>query len=124
VHIEEPVSTNYKGIDVYKLTSWVQGPVMLQALNLLEPMDLKSMGYNSSRYIHTLYQVMNLAFADRDFYYGDPYVPPVEPIAGLLSKKYADQRRALINHRTQRHRHQTRRSRIRSRAARIPTSSC
>ena len=97
VHIEEPVSTNYKGIEVFKLTSWVQGPVMLQALNLLEPMDLKSMGYNSSRYIHTLYQVMNLAFADRDFYYGDPYVPPVEPIAGLLSKKYADQRRALIN---------------------------
>jgi gamma-glutamyltranspeptidase / glutathione hydrolase len=55
------------------------------------------MGYNSARYIHTLYQVMNLAFADRDFYYGDPYVPPVEPIAGLLSKQYADQRRALIN---------------------------
>ncbi len=97
VHIEEPVSTNYKGIEVYKLTTWVQGPVMLQALNMLEKLDIKSMGYNSARYIHTLYQVMNLAFADRDFYYGDPYVPPVEPIAGLLSKKYADQRRALIN---------------------------
>ncbi|SFN33553.1 gamma-glutamyltransferase family protein [Dokdonella immobilis] len=97
VHIEEPVTTNYKGIDVYKLTTWVQGPVMLQALNMLEKIDIKSMGYNSARYIHTLYQVMNLAFADRDFYYGDPYVPPVEPIAGLLSKKYADQRRALIN---------------------------
>jgi gamma-glutamyltranspeptidase / glutathione hydrolase len=97
VHIEEPVSTSYKGIEVYKLTTWVQGPVMLQALNLLEKIDIKSMGYNSARYIHTLYQVMNLAFADRDFYYGDPYVPPVEPIAGLLSKKYADQRRALIN---------------------------
>jgi gamma-glutamyltranspeptidase / glutathione hydrolase len=97
VHIEEPVSTSYKGIEVYKLTTWVQGPVMLQALNMLEKIDLKSMGYNSARYIHTLYQVMNLAFADRDFYYGDPYVPPVEPIAGLLSKKYADQRRALIN---------------------------
>ncbi|HMM65732.1 MAG TPA: gamma-glutamyltransferase [Dokdonella sp.] len=97
VHIEEPVSTSYKGIEVYKLTTWVQGPVMLQALNLLEKLDIKSMGYNSARYIHTLYQVMNLAFADRDFYYGDPYVPPVEPIAGLLSKQYADQRRALIN---------------------------
>jgi gamma-glutamyltranspeptidase/glutathione hydrolase len=97
VHIEDPVSTRYKGIDVYKLTTWVQGPVMLQALNMLEKIDLRSMGYNSTRYIHTLYQVMNLAFADRDFYYGDPYVPPVEPIAGLLSKKYADQRRALIN---------------------------
>lgn len=97
VHIEEPVSTNYKGIEVYKLTTWVQGPVMLQALNLLEKINIKDMGYNSSRYIHTLYQVMNLAFADRDFYYGDPYVPPAEPIKGLLSKQYADQRRALIN---------------------------
>jgi gamma-glutamyltranspeptidase/glutathione hydrolase len=55
------------------------------------------MGYNSARYIHTIYQAMNLAFADRDFYYGDPYVPPEEPVAGLLSKKYADQRRQLID---------------------------
>ena len=97
VHIEEPVSTNYKGIDVYKLTTWVQGPVLLQALNILEEIDLKSMGYNSARYIHTLYQAMNLSFADRDFYYGDPYVPPAEPVAGLLSKKYAEQRRALMD---------------------------
>jgi gamma-glutamyltranspeptidase / glutathione hydrolase len=97
VHVEEPVVTDYKGIQVYKLTTWVQGPVMLQALNLLEPMDLKAMGYNSARYIHTLYQVMNLAFADRDFYYGDPYVPPDEPIKGLLSKDYARERAKLIN---------------------------
>ncbi len=97
VHIEEPVSTSYKGIEVFKLTSWTQGPVLLQALNMLEDIDLKSMGYNSTRYIHTLYQVMNLAFADRDFYYGDPAVPPVEPIQGILSKEYAKQRRALIN---------------------------
>ncbi len=97
VHIEEPVTTNYKGIDVYKLTTWVQGPAMLQALNILEDLDVKSMGYNSTRYIHTLYQTMNLAFADRDFYYGDPYVPPEEPIRGLLSKEYAKQRRLLIN---------------------------
>ncbi|HLF30642.1 MAG TPA: gamma-glutamyltransferase [Xanthomonadales bacterium] len=97
VHIEEPVTTNYKGIEVYKLTTWVQGPVMLQALNLLEEMDLKGMGYNTTRYIHALYQVMNLSFADRDFYYGDPYVPPAEPIAGLLSKDYARQRREQIN---------------------------
>lgn len=89
VYIEEPVVTDYKGIKVYKLTSWVQGPVMLQALNMLEPMDLKAMGYNSARYIHALYQVMNMTFADRDFYYGDPYFPPAEPMAGLLSKEYA-----------------------------------
>ena len=73
VHIEEPVSTNYKGIDVYKLNVWTQGPAMLQALNILENYDLKSMGYNSPKYIHTIYQAMNLAFADRDFYYGDTY---------------------------------------------------
>ena len=97
VHIEEPVSTNYRGIDVYKLTTWVQGPAMLQALNILEEIDLKSMGYNSAQYINTIYQAMSLAFADRDFYYGDPYVPPVEPIEGLLSKKYAKERRALID---------------------------
>jgi gamma-glutamyltranspeptidase/glutathione hydrolase len=97
VHIEEPVTTNYKGIDVYKLTTWVQGPVMLQTLNILEGIDLEGMGYNSARYIHTLYQAMNHAYADRDFYYGDPYVPPEEPIAGLLSKDYAELRRAQMN---------------------------
>jgi gamma-glutamyltranspeptidase/glutathione hydrolase len=97
VYVEAPAVTNYKGIDVYKLNHWVQGPVMLQTLNLLENVDLRSMGYNSARYIHTLYQAMNMAFADRDFYYGDPYVPPVEPIKGLLSKEYARQRFAQIN---------------------------
>jgi gamma-glutamyltranspeptidase/glutathione hydrolase len=92
VEIEKPVRTSYKGIDVYKLTTWVQGPVMLQMLNMLESFDLGAMGYNSARYIHTLYQVMNRAFADRDFYYGDPYFPPEEPIEGLLSKEYARSR--------------------------------
>ncbi|WP_256006932.1 gamma-glutamyltransferase family protein [Pedobacter deserti] len=93
---EEPLKTNYKGIEVYKLQSWTQGPVMLQALNILENFDLKKMGYNSPEYIHTLYQAMNLAFADRDFYYGDPYKSPAEPIVGLLSKEYARQRAAMI----------------------------
>lgn len=97
VHVEEPVKTTYKGIDVYKLTTWVQGPVMLQALNILENADLAAMGYNSARYIHALYQAMNLAFADRDFYYGDPYYPPEEPIRGLLSKEYAMHRYSQIN---------------------------
>ena len=97
VYIEEPVKTSYRGIDVYKLTTWVQGPVMLQALNMLEQLDVKGMGYNTEPYIHTLYQVMNLAFVDRDFYYGDPYVPPAEPIAGLLSKAYAKERLKLLD---------------------------
>jgi gamma-glutamyltranspeptidase / glutathione hydrolase len=97
VRIEEPVKTNYRGIEVFKLTHWTQGPALLQALNILENSDLKAMGYNSSRYIHALYQAMNLAFADRDFYYGDPYFPPEEPIRGLLSKEYAKERAARIN---------------------------
>ena len=94
---EEPLKINYKGIDVYKLQQWSQGPAMLQALNILENFDLKSMGYNSTRYIHTIYQSMSLAFADRDFYYGDPYFSPDEPIQGLLSKDYAKDRAKLIN---------------------------
>jgi gamma-glutamyltranspeptidase/glutathione hydrolase len=97
VHIEEPAMTDYKGIQVYKLTAWTQGPALLQSLNMLENLDVKSMGYNSARYIHTLYQVMNLAFADRDFYYGDTYFPPEEPIRGLLSKEYARARVKEIN---------------------------
>lgn len=97
VRIEEPVHTSYRGIDVYKLNVWQQGPAMLQALNILENFDLRSMGYNSPRYLNTVYQAMSLAFADRDFYYGDPYVPPEEPVRGLLSKEYARQRAALVN---------------------------
>jgi len=95
-HIEEPVHTSYKGIEVYKLTAWVQGPVMLQTLNILENFDLKSMGYGSARYIHTLYQAMNLAYADRDFYYGDTTLTPPPPVEGLLSKDYARERAKLM----------------------------
>jgi gamma-glutamyltranspeptidase/glutathione hydrolase len=94
---EEPLVVNYKGIDVYKLQQWTQGPMMLQSLNILENFDLKSMGYNSSQYINTVCQAMDLAFADRDFYYGDPAFAPEEPMKGLLSKDYAKQRAALID---------------------------
>ena len=93
---EEPMHVTYKGIDVYKLQQWTQGPMLLQSLNILENFDLKAMGYNSPKYIHTLYQTMNMTFADRDFYYGDPYFPPAEPMKGLLSKEYAKQRAAQI----------------------------
>ena len=92
VKIEEPLCTNYKGIEVCKLQQWQQGPAMLQALNILEHADVKAMGYNSPQYVHALYQAMNLAFADRDFYYGDPAFPPEEPMKGLLSKDYAKAR--------------------------------
>ena len=97
VHIEEPVSTSYKGIEVYKLPFWQQGPAMLEALNILENTDLKAMGYNSPKYMHTIYQAMNLAFADRDFYFGDTYFPPAEPAKGILSKEYAKSRFAQID---------------------------
>jgi len=97
VHLEEPVMTDYKGIQVYKLTVWTQGPALLQSLNMLEDLDVKAMGYNSARYIHALYQVMSMAFADRDFYYGDTYFPPDEPIRGLLSKEYARARVKGLN---------------------------
>jgi len=94
---EATTHINYKGIEVYKLQQWTQGPVLLQALNIVENFDLKSMGYNSSRYIHTLYQAMNLSFADRDFYYGDPSFAVNQPMKGLLSKEYAKQRASEIN---------------------------
>lgn len=96
VKIEEPLMVNYKGIDVYKLQEWTQGPALLQSLNILENFDLKSMGYNSANYIHTIYQAMSLAFADRDFYYSDPAFDPVSPMKGLLSKEYAKDRAKLI----------------------------
>ncbi len=94
--IEQPVSTTYRGVEVYKLDVWTQGPALLQSLNILENFDVRAMGFNSANYIHTVYQSMNLAFADRDFYYGDPYFPPAEPTQGLLSKEYAKQRAATI----------------------------
>ncbi|MEM1319639.1 MAG: gamma-glutamyltransferase [Bacteroidota bacterium] len=97
VYIEEPEMTTYKGIEVYKLTSWVQGPVMLQALNMMEQLDMECLSYNSAKYMHALYQVMNMCFADRDFYYGDPYFEPAEPMKGLLSKEYAKKRVEQIN---------------------------
>ena len=94
---EEPMHVNYKGIEVYKLQQWTQGPMLLQSLNILENFDLKSMGYNSAKYIHTVYQTMNMTFADRDFYYGDPAFPPAEPMQGLLSKEYAKYRAKQIS---------------------------
>lgn len=96
VKIEEPLKVNYKGIDVYKLQEWTQGPALLQSLNILENFDLKSMGYNSANYINTVYQSMSLAFSDRDFYYGDPDFTPKSPMKGLLSKEYAKERAKLI----------------------------
>jgi gamma-glutamyltranspeptidase/glutathione hydrolase len=97
VKIEEPLTTTYKGITVHKLTTWTQGAALLEMLNLLEPIEVQKLGYNSARYIHALCQAMHLAFADRDFYFGDPYFAPAEPIRGLLSKDYARERWQLVD---------------------------
>jgi gamma-glutamyltranspeptidase/glutathione hydrolase len=94
--VEEPVKTSYRGYEVYKPGFWSQGPVMLQMLNLLEGFDLRAMHHNSADYIHTLVEVMKLAFADRDRYYGDPDFAKV-PSRELLAKEYAAIRRALID---------------------------
>ena len=92
---EDPVSTTYMGYEVFGQSTWTQGPVALQALNILEQFDLRAMGHNSTKYIHTLTEAMKLAFADRERYYGDPEFARV-PIAGLISKEYAAERARLI----------------------------
>jgi gamma-glutamyltranspeptidase / glutathione hydrolase len=94
--IEQAWSTTYRGWTVYKVGFWSQGPAMLETLNLLEGFDLKSMKLNSADYIHTVTEAMKLAFADRDRYYGDPATVKV-PTEALLSKAYAEKRRALID---------------------------
>jgi gamma-glutamyltranspeptidase/glutathione hydrolase len=97
--VDQPSKVEFRGYEVYKVGFWSQGPVMLQALNLLESYDLKSMGHNSPDYVHTLTEAIKLAFADRDRYYGDPRFVKV-PGAELLSKDYAEMRRALIDPRS------------------------
>jgi gamma-glutamyltranspeptidase/glutathione hydrolase len=94
--IEEPASTTYRGYTVYKHGFSSQGPVMLQALNILETFDLAAMRHDSADYVHTVTEAMKLAYADRDTYYADTAFVQV-PAQGLLSKAYAKQRAALIN---------------------------
>ena len=94
--IEEPASTSYRGVEVYKVGFWSQGPVLLQSLNLLEGYDVKSLGHNTAPYLHLLAEAMKLAFADREWYYADPDFVGV-PGHGLLSKDYAAERRKLID---------------------------
>ena len=94
--VETAVTFNYRGYDVYKCNTWCQGPVFLQQLALLEGYDLAALGHNSADYIHTVVEASKLAFADREQYYGDPDFVDV-PLSRLLSKEYADARRALID---------------------------
>ncbi len=92
----EPVSVNYRGYDVFELPPNGQGLATLEMLTLLEGYDLKSWGFNSPETLHAMIEAKKLAFADRAKYYADPDFAKA-PIAGLISKKYADERRKLID---------------------------
>lgn len=94
--VEEPVHTTYRGYEVYKAGFWTQGPVMIETLNLLSGFDLRSMGLLSADYVHTVTEAMKLAFDDRDAFYADPDFVKV-PGEALLSLRYADERRRLID---------------------------
>jgi gamma-glutamyltranspeptidase / glutathione hydrolase len=93
---DRPRSTVYRDYEVFKPGFWTQGPVMLEALNLLEGFDLRSLGHNSPEYLHIVVEAVKLAFADRDRYYGDPKFSRI-PEEILLSKDYAAERRKLID---------------------------
>ena len=93
---DQPRMGNYRGYEIYKPGFWTQGPVMIEALNILEGFDLKGMGHNSPQYLHTVVEALKLAFADRDAYYGDPKFSKI-PEEILLSKEYAAERRKLID---------------------------
>jgi gamma-glutamyltranspeptidase/glutathione hydrolase len=93
---EEPVAAGYRGHAIYKCGAWTQGPYLLQTLQLLEGYDLRSMRHNSADSIHLTAEAMKLALADRDVYYADPLYASV-PLDQLLSRKYVDLRRPLID---------------------------
>lgn len=95
VEIEPPIKTSYRGYDIYACGPWCQGPVVPQALNVLEGFDLAGLGQNSPDSLHLIAEALKLAFSDRHAFVGDPRFVDV-PIAGMLSKRYAAERRALI----------------------------
>ncbi|MCP4234388.1 MAG: gamma-glutamyltransferase [Aestuariibacter sp.] len=92
----EPVSTNYRGYDIWELPPNGQGIAALQILNILEQYDIEGMGFGSADYIHTFVEAKKLAFEDRAKYYADPSFNDI-PVDALISKDYAQKRRALIN---------------------------
>ncbi|GLU49974.1 gamma-glutamyltransferase family protein [Nocardiopsis ansamitocini] len=96
--VEAPATVDYRGYLVHKPGPWSQGPVFLQQLALLEGFDLAGMGFGSADHLHTVAEAAKLAFADREAWYGDPLKADV-PLAGLLDRAYAKQRRALIGDR-------------------------
>ncbi len=95
----EPLSTNYRGYEVWELPPNGQGTAALQMLNILEGYDLKSMGFGSAEYLHVLTEAKKLAFEDRAKFYADPEFNNI-PIEELISKEYAAERRNLIDSNT------------------------
>jgi gamma-glutamyltranspeptidase/glutathione hydrolase len=93
---EPAVSRDYAGLTVWKCPTWTNGPLLLQALALLDPAALRAAGHNSADYLHGVIEALKLAFADREQYYGDPRCVNV-PLDALLSEAYAAGRRALID---------------------------
>ncbi len=91
-----PIKTTFEGLEVYQSAPNSQGIVMLMALNILEGYDLQSLGHNTAEYLHVVTEAIKLAFTDRNRYIGDPRFIKDMPIAELLSKAYAEQRRGLI----------------------------
>jgi gamma-glutamyltranspeptidase/glutathione hydrolase len=94
--LEPSISVRYRGFEIHSCDVWCQGHVLLQTLKMLEGLDLKSLGWNSVRYLHTISEAMNLAFADREAYVGDPKFVNV-PTRELLSAEYAAKQRARID---------------------------
>ncbi|MCB0705671.1 MAG: gamma-glutamyltransferase [Saprospiraceae bacterium] len=92
----QPISSNYRGYDIWELPPNGQGTAVLQILNILEAYDLNAMGFGSAEYIHTFVEAKKLAYEDRAKYYADPAFNEL-PIDALISKEYAEERRALIN---------------------------
>ena len=95
VGIEEPVTVNYRGYDVWACGPWCQGPVVPAALNILEGYDLASMEPGSTAVYHLVLEALKAAFADRDKYIGDPRFVRV-PIDGLMAKEYGEEWRSRI----------------------------
>lgn len=92
----DPVTTNYRGFDVYEMPPNTQGITALEMLNILEHDDIRSLGHNSAAYLHLLVEAKRIAFADRDAYIADPGSVPSALIQMLVSKHYAAERRKEI----------------------------
>jgi gamma-glutamyltranspeptidase / glutathione hydrolase len=93
----DPISTTYRGYDVYELPPNTQGIVALEMLNILEGYDLKSLGHNTAEYLHLLVEAKKAAFADRDAWLADPGAVPQEVVRRMLSKAFAAERRKEID---------------------------